>query len=511
MATEPLKESGNIWSQGGFKSAGDFLARSGFSVKPFESTKKVEGLSENGRPINTPVIPPTYTPPATVVTPPVVPGNKPVVTSGAKPVVTPGTKPVAPVVDAGFSAKLDPNDPAAIGGALMSAPSQPPFNPKPIVTPPTSEIGKAFEDPSKLPDFFGSQFQGIKDTQQDVIDTRAVAPTSLSDLTTARVSEGFASAQQTVREVNNRVAQLNGTIANLESDIRKDLGPGVSESFIQAEVKRRLGDLEPVANRLGQEQAAAIANLQLVESAVAQRFGASRSDAAETVDRVSQALGFKTENMNGAMTLFTNLKQFELISDSQKDSKRDAARATVSLLLSSPRGLKGTTEEDLSELEVAGNLPTGVLLDIKSNLKDNETPMFQNVDDAGNLNMLLFDAATGVFRTQRYKNFAYVAPKSSGTGTGSTNSKLSLYASDPLKKKLTESYQVMAFAATKGLTAEQRKNLVVETVGGLGSAADPGNPADLEIVKNFKAGFPTDSELTAEKISATVQGFMDAE
>ena len=292
------------------------------------------------------------------------------------------------------------------------------FQPKNVL--PGSDFVDAYNQPSSLPSYFGQKFGNVESLQGQYNTTREAQNTNVKDLTSARTEEGLTGAQTQLNDINKRIGAFNTTIENMENDVRNDLGPGASESFIQAEVQRRAKDLQPEGNRLLQEQAAAQANYQMTVDRTNEKFTAFRNDANETINRVSQRLGFATDNINTAMTLFQNLKQYELLTDAQANQKRDDARAVMSLYISSPSSLKGLSDADLTRLATDAQISPTALKEIKTAVLTQGSAVAQAIGKSGELNMLFWDPKANAYAVKTWNNFGTV----STAGSSATNAKL---------------------------------------------------------------------------------------
>lgn len=333
------------------------------------------------------------------------------------------------------------------------------------------DLALASSSPNALAQLLGTLFEDVQSGQQNLMDVRTGLPTNVSDLESARTTEGVTDALSALRDVNARIANLNATVANIEDDVRTAM-PEATESFVQAEIERRMRGIRPQMNRLLQEQQNAATVLELARQQSTERFSAMRADAGELLARAQQSLDFKVENADTAFNLLTGMKQYEILVDSQFSARRDAARAVVATLLATPRGLSALTDQDLAEMAVESDIPYNALIDIRDNIKTGLTPLQYNIDDAGNLNVLFASPFDGSFSTQRYDGFATIV----GDKDGISADQLRLYqslaflstnASNEFARIMGEMYA----AAEDGATLDELRQIAVRGAAAMGTAS----------------------------------------
>ena len=406
----------------------------------------------------------------------------------------------------------DPNRPGApvISGGLVTG-VRPAFEPKSPSSVTAKDFVDAYEDPAKLPDYFAAQLGDIKKTQNEVVSARASLNTNVQDLLSSRTEEGIDGIMKELRSASSDLADLNSTVTSMEDDVRRDLGPDVSESYIQAEVERRMTDLRPKITRAQNRQALAQNDYSITQNLASERFNALRADASETVNRVAQKLGFKVDNIGLSMGIMTSLKQFEQIQNAQKDADRDDARAMISLLMSRPTTLKKASDADLTALEKQAQFLPGMLFDIRESIGAGDTPIFQLVDDKGTLALLMSNPETGALSTKSFPNFAYIAPKTSSTSLANLKDPSLMSATG--RWWLAETYKSL-YSAASNTSTQERQTLADEASNLLGARLSLGvgaegktgtwdpNPADWAAyyVVQDQAQDVKNKELTANQL-----------
>lgn len=356
--------------------------------------------------------------------------------------------------------------------------------------------------------FIGRLFEGATGLQQDVLKTRADQPTNIADLERARGAEGYNQARADLEDVNRNVADFNVKALNLERVVRERHAGGVAtESQIQAEIETEKRQLAMVGNELAVRQQAAVDRFDLINQATLERFNAQRADSAEKVNQVIQALGFQTDNINTAVTLMTNLKNYEILTDTQKSQRRDTARAAASLYITTPGAMNTLSSEELAILANEADLSYSALVGIQQNIRTGWKIVGEpNVDDTGNLNVLFFNPNTGQYTTKRWSSFA--SPKKTGlTSASIAESKLISNASAEARTALKLAGDAMM--QNSALSAAERTTAINSWAGYLtGIAAVSGKPADKEIADTFKSTFINPAELTAEEVRQKAQALL---
>lgn len=372
----------------------------------------------------------------------------------------------------------------------MAAKSEVPTGEEPALdfTPEGEITGEDFEaaygDPDKMTALFGQMLERSQEYQEDVVDTRASQKGYEETLEISRRTEDVMEAKSYLEEKDKELKDMRATMANIENNVRKDLGPMVSESLIQAEVTRRTEMLEPKLNRLIADREYALNRLQLNQAFSSERFEAIRADAQEAVDRVMQKYGFNKENMNTAFTLMTNLKQFEIANDEQRTAEKEEGRAVISWLISQPGALNRLTESQLDSLSAQAKIPRSSLSSIQSTLSEQKNMIGDPIlDDSGNLNYLTFNPNTNTFQSHRIPNFATVSPLSGGDMDDLDSF---VNASKEWRTEYSNLTKAMNDAfIDKDTKPEERQDVVFKIVTRLSNmASQTGEPADWEATKD---------------------------
>jgi hypothetical protein len=383
----------------------------------------------------------------------------------------------------------------------------------PFVTSPTGvitqeQMTKAMESPDAAKSFFSANYANLTVDERNALATRMAQNTNIQDLESARTQEGWDAAKANLVSVNQKIADFNATVDNVEADVRKDLGGEVTESAIQAEVQNRLRQLTPMANRLQREQAAAQANYSMVNDAVTQHFNAVRADAKEKVDQAMQKVDFSKDNINTSYSLMTGMKQYEITTDAQKSAERDSARAEVSLAIAAKNGLSRYTPQMLADLSERANLSPGLLAGIRD-VQASGDMVYQSVDDSGAFVYAVNVPGKGLV-TGRFNNFATVYQKV--TSDSLAAAKDFSNASPEFKSQMyKESFALLKYFGNDPKTGQPFT--VEEKTQGFGSAAanlmgvaaKSGNAADFQAAQSFLSAFKTPGQLTSDQFRSILQ------
>lgn len=153
-----------------------------------------------------------------------------------------------------------------------------------------------------------------------------------------RKSSGVVGLENDLNDVNTKIADLNATIQNIESDVRASAGGLADASFIAATVADRTRRLAPLANQLSARQQALSSSIQAKKDVITEQLGLSKSDMA------------------------------------QANADREYVRKGVSDLLETfgAEAFKNASPELLSDIERRAGLPTGVLSGRIQTLKQQE-------------------------------------------------------------------------------------------------------------------------------------------
>ena len=323
---------------------------------------------------------------------------------------------------------IPPAYPSTTGAVVPTPPATgspvPPFEAELKGQISAEDFKSAREGGAALPAFLANLAQGISTGQQEYMATREGQQTSAASLEAARSGADVPGAMKEFEAVNADIRKFNSVIENMDQMVRRDLGPEVSESFVRAEVERRTRDMQYEYSRLQDRQNVAQARLTNSLQMSEQTFDALRADVTEKVNAAAQALGFKKENLQTSMELFTGIKQYEILNDYQVSQQRDQARAVASLLIQNPGAMSSFSTQVLAQIDEAAGFPVGMMGAVRSGIAQNETPLATQVDDAGALNMLLFNSATGEFRTKKFSDFATISQTSAATSASVAAMKL---------------------------------------------------------------------------------------
>lgn len=353
----------------------------------------------------------------------------------------------------------------------------------------------------------GSQFDQVQGAEQNVVDVRKAQPTNLTDLERSRGAEGYNDARAQLADVTRKVNDYNATVASVETQVRNEYAnSNLTESEIQAEVTNRMRHLIPEGQRLEAQYNTAKSNYDIAVSATTERFNAVRADAAEAVNQVMQIYGFKKDNADLAINLMTGLKNYEVASDAQKNSQRDAARAYAVQAMSTPGMLQRMSAQDIANLERDAQFYPGSLAGVRDSLADGKLVVGQ-FDDYGNF-VYVKQGANGSLSFGRKDGLARIAPKVSAA---SVAAQASWANSTPGYREYRMRVLSDLFNEGKAMNASQRYQAAFKAFTQLSQkATETGNPADYKDASSFM-GFISgvSSELTQDKLDAEVAAILE--
>jgi hypothetical protein len=351
--------------------------------------------------------------------------------------------------------------------------------------------------------------ENLSNTQQAVVDTRSQQPTNLADLEVSRGVEGYNTARAALADTTQKINDYNATVANVETQVRNEYAnSNLTESEIQAEVTNRTRQLIPQGQRLQAAYNTAKANYDISTQAVTDRFNAVRADAAEAVNRVMQQYGFSQDNLKLSVDMMTGLKNYELQTDAQKNSQRDAARAYAVQAMSTPGMLQRMSAQDIANLEASAQFYPGTLAGVRDNLASGKMLAGQ-LDDYGNF-VYVMQGANGTLSFGRKNQFAAIAPKVSAASVAASES----FANSTSGYRAVRNAKISDLwnkNATKTLSTSERQQELFQTAIALQKAAtETGNPADMKDARTFMAAWAgSTSELTADQLSAQITTILE--